>query len=164
MCRHSAHLFALGSCGQNTAVTLTQHADHLSKTFLHLVKLMQAIYDTMNYIKSPVETFCMGQAASMGSFLLAAGAPGKRHVLPNARIMLHQPMGGTKGQVSDIEIAAKELIRMKRQLTEILAKNTGQPVDVITEKCDRDFWMSAEEARDFGIVDHVMMNRTAELV
>jgi ATP-dependent Clp protease protease subunit len=120
-----------------------------------------AIYDTMQYIKSPVSTLCMGMAASMGSFLLAAGMKDHRIALPNARIMVHQPSGGFQGQASDIERHAEDIIKTKRRLNQIYAKHTGQPVEMIEKTLDRDYFMTAEEARDFGIVDHVYETRDA---
>ena len=120
-----------------------------------------AIYDTMQYIKSPVTTVCMGMAASMGSFLLAAGAKGHRVSLPNSRIMVHQPSGGFQGQASDIERHAEDIIKTKKRLNAIYAKHTGQPIEVIEQTLDRDYFMSAEEAKDFGIVDHVYETRDA---
>jgi ATP-dependent Clp protease protease subunit len=118
-----------------------------------------AIYDTMQYIKSPVSTVCMGMAASMGSFLLAGGAAGQRIALPNARIMVHQPSGGFRGQASDIERHAEDIIKTKRRLNEIYAKHTGQPIEVIEKTLDRDYFMSAEESKAFGLVDHVYERR-----
>ena len=115
-----------------------------------------AIYDTMQFIKSKVSTICMGQAASMGAFLLAAGEAGKRYALPNARIMIHQPLGGAQGQAADIEIQAKEIIRIKKFLNEILAKRTGQSIKKIEKDTDRDFFMSAEEAKTYGLIDEVI--------
>ena len=120
-----------------------------------------AIYDTMQYIKSPVSTVCMGMAASMGSFLLAAGEKGHRISLPNARIMVHQPSGGFSGQASDIERHAEDIIKTKRRLNEIYAKHTGQPIEVIEKTLDRDYFMTADEAKAFGIVDHVYETREA---
>src|SRR5689334_6416918 len=120
-----------------------------------------AIYDTMQYIKSPVSTVCMGMAASMGSFLLAAGEKGNRIALPNARIMVHQPSGGFSGQASDIERHAEDIIKTKRRLNEIYSKHTGQPVEVIEKTLDRDYFMTADEAKAFGIVDHVYESRDA---
>ena len=116
-----------------------------------------AIYDTMNYIKPDVVTICMGQAASMGAFLLSSGTKGKRFALPHARIMIHQPLGGAQGQATDIEIHAKEILRMKRELNEILSKNTGQPLEKIENDTERDFFMSAEEAKDYGLIDKVLI-------
>ncbi len=118
-----------------------------------------AIYDTMQYINSPVSTVCMGMAASMGSFLLQAGAAGQRIALPNARIMLHQPSGGFRGQASDIERHAEDILKTKRRLNELYAKHTGQPIDVIERTLDRDHFMSADESKAFGIVDHVYEKR-----
>ncbi len=118
-----------------------------------------AIYDTMQYIKPDVVTICMGQAASMGAVLLAAGAPGKRFALPHARIMIHQPLGGFQGQATDIEIHAKEILRLKQMLNEILAKHTGQPLEKIEKDTDRDFFMSAEEAKEYGLIDKVLTRR-----
>ncbi len=120
-----------------------------------------AIYDTMQYIRSPVSTVCMGMAASMGSFLLMAGEKGARIALPNARIMLHQPSGGFSGQASDIERHAADIIKTKRRLNEIYAKHTGQPVEEVERILDRDHFMTSEEARDWGIVDHVYEKRDA---
>jgi ATP-dependent Clp protease protease subunit len=120
-----------------------------------------AIYDTMQYIKSPVSTVCIGMAASMGSFLLAAGEPGHRIALPNARIMVHQPSGGFRGQASDIERHAEDIIKTKRRLNELYAKHTGQPVEAIERALDRDNFLSSEEAKTFGLVDHVYARRDA---
>jgi ATP-dependent Clp protease, protease subunit len=118
-----------------------------------------AIYDTMQYIRSPVSTVCIGMAASMGSLLLAAGAKEKRFALPNARIMVHQPSGGAQGQASDIEIQAREILTLRKRLNEIYVRHTGQPIEAIERKLERDTYMSAEQARDFGIVDAVVENR-----
>ncbi len=118
-----------------------------------------AIYDTMQYIKPDVCTICLGQAASMGAVLLAAGAPGKRFSLPNSRIMIHQPLGGFQGQAKDIEIHAKEILRLKKMINEILSKHTGQSIKKIEKDTDRDFFMSAEEAKEYGIVDRVLSRR-----
>lgn len=118
-----------------------------------------AIYDTMQYIRPPVSTLCIGQAASMGAILLAAGAPGKRFALPHARIMIHQPMGGAQGQASDIAIQAKEILRIRDELNLVLSKHTGQGLDVIERETDRDRFMTGEEARDFGIIDQVITSR-----
>jgi len=118
-----------------------------------------AIYDTMQFIKPPVATICMGQAASMGALLLAAGAPGKSSALPNSRIMIHQPLGGAQGQATDIEIATREMLKMKDQLEAILVKHTGQPLERIQKDTDRNFFMSAQEAKAYGLVDDVMMQR-----
>ncbi len=120
-----------------------------------------AIYDTMQYIRSPVATVCTGMAASMGSFLLAAGEPGHRVALPNARIMVHQPSGGFRGQASDIERHAEDIIKTKRRLNEIYAKHTGKPVEEIERALDRDNFLSAEESKTFGLVDHVYEKRDA---
>ena len=115
-----------------------------------------AIYDTMQYVRPAVSTICVGQAASMGAVLLLAGAKGKRQALPNARIMIHQPMGGAQGQATDIEIQAKEILRMKGRLNEIIAKHTGQPLERVEKDSDRDYFMGAQEARAYGIVDEVV--------
>jgi ATP-dependent Clp protease, protease subunit len=115
-----------------------------------------AVYDTMQYLKSPVTTICIGQAASMGAMLLAAGSKGKRFALPNARIMIHQPLGGAQGQATDIEIQTKEILRMKKLLNEMLAKHSGQPISKVEKDTDRDFYMSAAEAVAYGIVDEVI--------
>jgi ATP-dependent Clp protease protease subunit len=120
-----------------------------------------AIYDTMQFIKSPVSTTCMGLAASMGAFLLAAGANGKRYCLPNSRVMIHQPSGGFSGQASDIEIQAKEILYLRRRLNEMMAKHTGQAIDIIEKDTDRDNFMSAEEAVKYGIIDKVLSTREA---
>jgi len=116
-----------------------------------------AIYDTMQYIKPAIATICVGQAASMGSLLLAAGTKGKRYALPNARIMIHQPSGGFQGQATDISIQAEEIIKIRKRLDEILAKHTGQPVDKIHSDSERDYFMSAEEAQAYGLVDEVIV-------
>jgi ATP-dependent Clp protease protease subunit len=118
-----------------------------------------AIYDTMNYIKPDVVTICMGQAASMGAFLLSSGAKGKRFALPHARIMIHQPLGGAQGQATDIEIHAKEILRMKKELNKILAENTGQTLRKIEKDTERDYFMSAEEAMKYGLIDKVLKKR-----
>jgi len=115
-----------------------------------------AIYDTMNYVKPDIVTICIGQAASMGAFLLSCGTQGKRYALPHARIMVHQPLGGAQGQATDIEIQAKEILRMKKELNEILAKNTGQTIKKITADTERDFFMSAAEAKEYGLIDSVV--------
>jgi len=115
-----------------------------------------SIYDTMNYIRPDVVTICMGQAASMGAFLLSSGEKGKRFALPHARIMIHQPLGGAQGQATDIEIHAKEILRMKKELNEILAKNTGQTIKKITNDTERDNFMSAKEAVEYGLIDKVL--------
>ena len=123
------------------------------------VNAMFAIYDTMTYIRPDVATICFGQAASAAAILLAAGASGKRLALPNARILLHQPYTGAQGQVSDLEIAANEIERLKRSLEEVLARHTGQPIDKIAADTDRDFVMTAHEAREYGIIDEVIAER-----
>ena len=115
-----------------------------------------SIYDTMNYIKPDVVTICMGQAASMGAFLLSSGEKGKRFALPHARIMIHQPLGGAQGQATDIEIHAREILRMKKELNEILAKNTSQSIETITADTERDNFMSAKEAVEYGLIDKVL--------
>lgn len=115
-----------------------------------------SIYDTMNYIKPDISTICIGQAASMGAFLLSSGTKGKRYALPNARVMIHQPLGGAQGQASDVEIQAKELLYFKNELNKILAKNTGQNIKKIQNDTDRDFFMRAKEAKDYGIIDDVL--------
>jgi len=124
-----------------------------------IVSSGMAVYDTMQYIKPDVTTVCIGQAASMGALLLTAGAKGKRYSLPNSRIMIHQPMGGFQGQASDIEIQAKEILRMKETLNEILKKHTGKSLKQIQKDTDRDHFMSGPEAKVYGIVDHVIRNR-----
>jgi ATP-dependent Clp protease protease subunit len=121
-----------------------------------------AIYDTMQYIKSPVSTFCMGMAASMGSFLLMAGEPGQRIALPNARIILHQPSGGFSGQASDVERHAEDIVKTKRRINEIYAKHCGRTYEQVERALDRDNFMSADEAKAFGLVDHVYGTRTEE--
>ncbi|OGX80018.1 ATP-dependent Clp endopeptidase, proteolytic subunit ClpP [Exiguobacterium sp. SH31] len=115
-----------------------------------------AIYDTMNFIKPNVSTICIGMAASMGAFLLQAGEKGKRFALPNAEIMIHQPLGGTQGQASDIKIHAERIIKMREKLNQIMADNTGQPLEVIERDTERDYFMSAEEASNYGLIDKVM--------
>ena len=120
-----------------------------------------AIYDTMQYIRSPVSTVCIGQAASMGSLLLCAGAKGKRFALPNARVMVHQPSGGAQGQAADIEIQAREILHLRGRLNEIYQRHTGQPLAAIERKLERDSYMSAAEAREFGLVDEVVERRPA---
>jgi ATP-dependent Clp protease, protease subunit len=120
-----------------------------------------AIYDTMQYIRSPVSTVCIGQAASMGSLLLCAGAKGKRFALPNARVMVHQPSGGAQGQATDIEIQAREILKLRERLNDIYVHHTGQSLEAIQSKLERDTYMSAEEARDFGLVDQVVESRPA---
>ncbi len=123
-----------------------------------------AIYDTMKYVKPDVSTICIGQAASMGSFLLAAGAKGKRFATPNSEILIHQPSGGAQGQVSDIEIHAKHILRVREHLNQILSELTGQPLEKIQHDTDRDFFMSAQEAKEYGIIDEVMASRPGEKV
>ncbi len=125
------------------------------------VNAMFAIYDTMSYIKPDVATICFGQAASAAAILLAAGAPGKRLALPNARILLHQPYTGAQGQVSDLEIAANEIERLKTQLEEVLARHSGQSIEKIAQDTDRDFVMTAHEAKEYGIIDEVIAERDA---
>jgi len=120
-----------------------------------------AIYDTMQYVKPAIETICMGQAASGAALLLSAGAKGKRFALPHARIMIHQPYGGTQGQASDIQIQAKEILRMRQELDRILASHTGQPLERIEKDSDRDFFMSPEEAKQYGLIDEVIHSRVA---
>lgn len=115
-----------------------------------------AIYDTMNLIKADVSTICLGEAASMGSFLLSSGAKGKRLALPSARIMIHQPLGGAQGQATDIEIEAKEILRMKKELTTILAENSGQDLEKVQKDCERDYYMSAAQAVEYGLIDKVI--------
>lgn len=118
-----------------------------------------AIYDTMQYVKPDISTLCMGQATSMGAVLLAAGTPGKRFALPHARIMIHQPLGGFQGQASDIDIQAKEILRMREKLNDILARHTGQPMKKIQTDTDRDFFMSCHEAKAYGVIDDVYFSR-----
>ena len=118
-----------------------------------------AIYDTMNYIKCDVSTICIGMAASMGAFLLSAGAKGKRYALPNSEVMIHQPLGGMQGQASDIKIHADRIVKMKDKLNNILAEATGQPLEVIEKDTDRDNFMSAEQAKEYGLVDEVIYRR-----
>ena len=118
-----------------------------------------AIYDTMNYVKCDVSTTCIGMAASMGAFLLSSGAKGKRYALPNAEIMIHQPLGGAQGQATEIQIAAEHNLKTKKKLNDILAANSGQPVEVVEKDTDRDNWMSADEAKEYGLVDQVIKQR-----
>jgi ATP-dependent Clp protease protease subunit len=120
-----------------------------------------AIYDTMQYVKPQVSTICLGQAASMGAFLLAGGASGKRFSVPNSRIMIHQPLGGFQGQAADIEIHAKEILRVKARLNEILARHTKQPIERIEKDTDRDYFMGAGEAKEYGIIDDVIVHKKA---
>ena len=119
-----------------------------------------SIFDTMQFIKPDVSTLCMGMAASMGAFLLSAGAKGKRFVLPNAKVMIHQPLGGTRGQATDIEIHARDILKTRDQLNRILAERTGQPLDKIARDTERDYYLNAEEAKDYGLVDEVISKRT----
>jgi ATP-dependent Clp protease, protease subunit len=126
-----------------------------------VVSAGMAIFDTMQYVKPQVSTICLGQAASMGAFLLSGGAPGKRFALPNARIMIHQPSGGSQGQATDIEIQAKEIVRLKKRLNEIMAKNTKQPLERIEKDTERDYFMSAIEAKEYGLVDEVISSKKA---
>lgn len=121
-----------------------------------VVSAGMAIYDTMQFVKSDVATTCVGMAASMGAVLLTAGAKGKRHALPHSRVMIHQPLGGVQGQASDIEIEAQEIVRLKKELSGILADHTGQSVEQIVEDSDRNKWMTSDEAKDYGLIDHVM--------
>ncbi len=121
-----------------------------------------AIYDTMQYIKCDVSTICIGMAASMGAFLLSGGAKGKRMALPNAEIMIHQPSGGSQGQATEIEIAAKHILRTKEKLNRILSENTGKPIETVAIDTDRDNWMTAEEAKEYGIIDAVITSRADE--
>jgi len=118
-----------------------------------------AIYDTMQYIKPPVETICMGQAASMGALLLAAGTKGKRYALPHGRILIHQPLGGVQGQATDIDIQAREILRVRDEVNRVLVKHTGQPLEKIQKDTDRDFFMTAEQAKEYGIIDGVIVSR-----
>jgi ATP-dependent Clp protease protease subunit len=118
-----------------------------------------AVYDTMQYIKPDIATLCVGQAASMGAVLLAAGTSGKRYSLPNSRILIHQPMGGFQGQASDIEIQAREILRLKEKLNHILSFHTGQKLEILQTDTDRDYFMSGEEAKNYGLVDHVILDR-----
>jgi ATP-dependent Clp protease protease subunit len=118
-----------------------------------------AIYDTMQFVKCPVSTLCLGLAASMGAVLLTAGATGKRYCLPNAKVMIHQPLGGAQGQASDIEIATREMLKTREQLNAILAKHTGQPIETIVKDTDRNHWMTAEEAKSYGLVDEIIEKR-----
>ena len=124
-----------------------------------MVTAGMAIYDTMQYIKSPVATLCMGQAASMGALLLAAGSPGKRFALPHARILIHQPLGGFQGQATDVDIQAREILRLREELNEIMAQHTGQPIDQINRDTERDFYMSGEQAKKYGLIDDVIIKR-----
>jgi len=121
-----------------------------------------AIYDTMNYIRPDIATICVGQAASMGAFLLSSGAKGKRYALPHARIMIHQPLGGAQGQATDIAIQAKEILRMKEELNAILAKNCSQSIKKVEKDTDRDNFMSAEESKEYGMIDEVLLKKSKE--
>ena len=118
-----------------------------------------AIYDTMQYVKCDVSTMCMGMAASMGAFLLSGGTKGKRLALPNAEIMIHQPSGGAKGQATEIQIAAENILKTKKKLNEIIAANTGKPIEQVAQDTERDYYMSAEEAKEYGIIDSIITNR-----
>jgi ATP-dependent Clp protease protease subunit len=124
-----------------------------------LVTAGMAIYDTMQYIKSPIATLCMGQAASMAALLLAAGTPSKRYALPHARILIHQPLGGFQGQATDVDIQAREILRLREELNEIMSKHTGQPIDRINRDTERDFYMSGQQAKEYGLVDDVITHR-----
>ena len=124
-----------------------------------MVTAGMAIYDTMQYVRPDVATFCMGQAASMGAFLLAAGAKGKRFSLPHARILIHQPLGGFQGQATDIDIHAREILRTRDKLNELLVKHTGQPLDRIKSDTERDYFMSAIESKEYGIIDEVLVQK-----
>jgi ATP-dependent Clp protease, protease subunit len=115
------------------------------------------IYDTMQYVKPPITTICLGQAASMGAFLLAGGAKGKRYALPNARVMIHQPMGGFQGQATEIDIHAKEILKIRGRLNEVMAQHTGQPLEKIEQDTERDYFLSANEAKDYGLIDEVIV-------
>ncbi|GAV19726.1 ATP-dependent Clp protease, protease subunit [Mariprofundus micogutta] len=128
-----------------------------------LVTAGMAIYDTMQYIRCDVSTLCVGQAASMGAHLLAAGTKGKRYALPNARVMIHQPLGGFQGQATDIEIHAREILKLKDSLNAMMAENTGQPLEKLADDVERDYFLTADEAKDYGIVDKVLSSR-AEVV
>ena len=121
------------------------------------------IYDTMQYVKPPINTICLGQAASMGALLLTAGAKGKRYALPNARVMIHQPLGGFQGQATEIDIHAKEILKIRERLNDIMAKHTGQPIEKISHDTERDYFMSAEEAKKYGLIDEVITRQTKPL-
>jgi len=125
-----------------------------------LVTAGMAIYDTMQYIRCDVSTLCVGQAASMGAHLLASGAPGKRFALPNARVMIHQPLGGFQGQATDIEIHAREILKLKDHMNAMMAEHTGQPLEKVAEDVERDYFLSAQEACDYGLVDKVLTSRS----
>ncbi len=141
-----------------------QHEDPKKEIMLYLntpggsVTAGMAIYDTMQFVKPPVSTMCVGIAASMGAFLLASGAKGKRLALPNSEILLHQVMGGAEGQAVEIEIAAKQILRTKEKLNQLLSKHTGQPLAKIERDTDRDFWLTAEEAKTYGLIDEIIKN------
>ena len=122
------------------------------------------IYDTMQYVKPAINTICLGQAASMGAFLLTAGTKGKRYALPNARVMIHQPMGGFQGQATEIDIHAREILKIRERLNEIMAKHTGQPLDKISQDTERDYFMSSEEAKRYGLIDEVITRGRHELL
>lgn len=124
-----------------------------------IVSSGMAIYDTMQYVKSPITTICVGQAASMAAVLLAAGTKGKRYALPNSRILIHQPMGGVQGQATDIDIHAKEILKLRERLNKILSKHTGQSLKKIEKDTDRDYYMTAEEAKEYGIIDEIIETR-----
>ena len=124
-----------------------------------IVTAGMAIYDTMQYVKCPISTVCMGVAASMGAVLLAGGEKGKRFILPNSQVMLHQPMGGASGQAVEIEITAKQIVKIRERLNKILAEHTGKPLDQIAKDTDRDFYLTAQEAKDYGIVDQVILTK-----
>lgn len=121
------------------------------------------IYDTMQYVKPPINTICLGQAASMGALLLTAGAKGKRYALPNARVMIHQPLGGFQGQATEIDIHAREILKIRERLNDIMAKHTGQPIEKISHDTERDYFMSAEEAKKYGLIDEVITRLTKPL-
>ena len=127
-----------------------------------LVTAGMMIYDTMQYVRCDVATICMGQAASMGAWLLAAGAKGKRYSLPNARIMLHQPLGGFQGQATDIDIHAKEILRTRDRMNELLSKHTGHPIDKVKHDTERDYFMSAGEAKEYGVIDEILVKKKEE--
>jgi ATP-dependent Clp protease protease subunit len=127
-----------------------------------LVTAGMMIYDTMQYVRCDVATICMGQAASMGAWLLAAGTKGKRYSLPNARIMLHQPLGGFQGQATDIDIHAKEILRTRDRMNELLSKHTGHPIDKVKHDTERDYFMSAGEAKEYGVIDEILMKKKEE--
>ncbi|OGZ53976.1 MAG: ATP-dependent Clp protease proteolytic subunit, partial [Candidatus Ryanbacteria bacterium RIFCSPLOWO2_01_FULL_48_26] len=141
-----------------------QHEDPKKEIVLYLntpggsVTAGMAIYDTMQFVKPPVSTICIGIAASMGAFLLASGAKGKRLALPNSEILLHQVMGGAEGQAVEVEIAARQIIRTKERLNHLLSKHTGQPLSKIERDTDRDFWLTAEEAKTYGLIDEIIKN------